>query len=86
MRWANHANDSYSFDGSYYMQVGSDENGTSGASLCPDSSCGCQDMLPRFLLRAVFRLGGCPEGEERIYFWDSSAMYWMKPSDVAATL
>lgn len=70
--WANHANDSYSFDGSYYMQVGSDENGTSGASLSQTVP-GVPGYAYTLSVESGVQAWWLPEGEERIYFLDSSS-------------
>jgi lysophospholipase L1-like esterase len=69
--WANRAIDTNSFDGSYYMQVGSDEGITSGAGLYQ-----IVPGLPGYAYTLTVESGvqawWWPEGEMRIFFLDSS--------------
>lgn len=70
--WANREIDTNSFDGSYYMQVGSDEGITSGAGLYQ-----IVPGLPGYTYTLTVESGvqawWWPEGEMRIFFLDSSS-------------
>lgn len=70
--WANHANDSHSFDGSFYMQVGSDENGTSGAGLYQIIA-GVAGYSYSLSVESAVQNWWWPQGEMRVAFLDASS-------------
>ena len=70
--WANHASDASGFDGSYYMQVGADENGSSGAGLYQIIP-GLANYSYTLSVESGVQAWWWPEGEIRLFFMDSSS-------------
>jgi lysophospholipase L1-like esterase len=70
--WANRAIDTNGFDGSYYMQVGSDEGITSGAGLYQIVP-GQTGYSYTLSVESGVQAWWWPEGEMRIFFLDSSS-------------
>jgi lysophospholipase L1-like esterase len=70
--WANRAIDTSSFDGSFYMQIGSDEGITSGGGvyqIVPGSPATAYTLS----VESAAQNWWWPEGEMRIFFMDSSS-------------
>jgi len=69
--WANRAIDANSYDGSFYMQVGSDEGITSGAGLYQIVP-GAPGYTYTLSVESAVQNWWWPEGEMRIFFLNSS--------------
>ena len=70
--WANRSNDTNGFDGSFYMQVGSNENGTSGAGVYQIIP-GAPGLSYDLSVESSAQAWWWPKAEMRLFFLDAAS-------------